>query len=157
MLNGFRFNLLQKQHDLSIFQFLFAKLSLVRITPLLKNQRKILPSNVSLTSKLFVKLLTHYWQGICTFSLLWMNKPIFYNFHTKTSLPCCKIILAILVTRWSHSSSLFPTKALLNSTLRVTELNTSATFACFLWTMLNKVGYWVSSGRFPNKYPFTVL
>jgi len=60
MMNGFRFNLLQKQHDLSIFQFLFAKLSLVRITPLLKNQRKILPSNVSLTSKLFVKLLTHY-------------------------------------------------------------------------------------------------
>jgi hypothetical protein len=34
--------LLQKQHDLSLLQFLFAKLSLVSITLLLKNQIKIL-------------------------------------------------------------------------------------------------------------------
>jgi hypothetical protein len=80
-----------------------------------------------------------------------MNKPVLCKIQTKLSVPCCKLILAILATRWFHSSSLFPTNALLNSTLSGTELNTSRTFACFLLTMLNEVGYWDCSGWFSNQ------
>jgi hypothetical protein len=147
--------LLQKQHDLSPFQFLFTKLSLVRIISLLKNQRKMsifkCIFNCQTICETFNTLMTRYMY------IKFVNKQVFCNVHTKIPLPCCRLTLAIIATRWFHSSSLFLTKALLNSTLRGIELNTSASFACFLLTMLNNVKYWVFNGRFRTKYPLRTL
>ena len=70
--------------------------------------------------------------------------------HVKVSHPSCKLTFNNLFTKRSHPCSLSPTKALLKEIFSGEVLNTSATVACRLQTMLNKDGNWNLNIWSPN-------
>jgi len=70
--------------------------------------------------------------------------------HVKVSHPSCKLTFNNLFTKRSHPCSLSPTKALLKEIFSGEVLNTSATVACRLQTMLNNDGNWNLNIWSPN-------
>ena len=83
-----------------------------------------------------MKLLNHYWLGKYTLNLT-VNDTILFSFQ---KIPIITMLLATLATRWFHSSRLFPTKTVLNSTLSRIVLNTlQALLVSYgqYWTMLD--------------------
>ena len=78
-------------------------------------------------------------------------KDIFlFKLHRNLFVPSYREMCAKRATKLHHSISLFPTNVLLKLTLSGLELDTSATVACFLRTILNKFGYWSLKAWFPN-------
>ena len=126
--------LLQKQQYLLPCQFLLAMLSLVSITPFLRNQRKILILSGSLMS-----LVMRY---LCID--LTVKLPLLLKVHVIVSFPACRFTFAIVVIRLFHSNNLFPISALLKETLRGIVLNTSATVACFFANYVERVWEYVA-------------
>jgi hypothetical protein len=120
--------LLQKQY-----------LSLVSITSFLRNQRKILILIGNLKRQIscvtLMSLVMRYLYIDLTVKLSLLLKV-----HVAVSFPTCRFTFAIVAIRLFHSNNLFPISDLLKETLRGVVLNTLATVACFLWTMLYKFG-----------------
>ena len=141
--------LLHKHQALFPFQFLLAKLSFVRTTSLLRYHINIFILRGTFICQIscvaLKPLLTR-----CLYIELTVNAPLLCRFHVKQSIPSFRLICTRLAIRQYHSVNLSPTKALLKETLSGFELSTSATVACFLRTILNKLGNWSFSFWLPN-------
>jgi len=133
--------LLHKHQALFPFQFLLAKLPFVRTTSFLRYH-----INIFILRGIFIcqiscvalkPLLTR-----CLYIELTVNAPLLCRFYIKISIPSFRLICTRLATRLYHSVNWSPTKTLLKETLSGFELSISTTVACFLRTMLNKLGNW---------------
>ena len=115
MFDGFWFANKTSLPPISI-PIMFAKLSLVGVTPLWKNQRKISIFKGNLSRQTNYDILFPLLTGKLYIDFT-IKTPFLSRRHTNTSSPCCRLKLVTLATRWFHSRSLFSTNALLNSTL----------------------------------------
>jgi hypothetical protein len=130
--------LLQKHHDLSPFWLRSAKLSLVGITLLWKKQRKILIFEGILTRQTNCDTLIPILTRKLYIDFTVKNPILMQALHKDISLPCYRLKLATRATRWFHSRSLFPTTALLNSTLSGVSLRPLQPMRTFLSYKIEK-------------------
>jgi hypothetical protein len=110
------FWLTKKQQALFPFQFLLAKLSFVRMTPLFRYHinifilRGIFICQISCVA--FKPLMTR-----CLYIKLTVNAPLLCIFHINKSIPSFRLICTRLATRVYHLVKLSSTKALLKEIL----------------------------------------
>jgi len=126
---------LQKLHFVLPFHFLFARLSLVRVTPFFRYQRKIL---VLRGTFIFQVIQSEGVPSLCI-KLVYMDFIVnclwLVKFHMKISFPFIISYAATFSTKSSQVLNLSPERALLKEMLRGTVLRILATVSFFLFAI----------------------
>ena len=103
--------LLQKQHNLLPFQFLLAKLSLVRMALFFKNHKKTLIFKGNFVRQIsyvtLIPLLSRTRYRDFT-----VKVPFLFKGHKIEALPACNLTFAMRATRLCHSCNWFKTALL---------------------------------------------
>ena len=142
---------LQQQHFKLPFHHRLAKLSLVRVTPLIKYHIKILILSDNFSFEII------WLCGIILVAViaLYMDRTENSSFccrdHTKLSLWSYSWISITPATSWCDESKLLATRDLRKETFSGIELRTELTKADFFLTMLYRVGYWFFKGSLPSQ------
>jgi hypothetical protein len=138
--------LLQLTHFWLPFQFILARLSLVRTTSLCTNQRKIF-----IFSGILIFQIFQCWKGGFVSIRWWYNdrtvyKPDFVRPHLNKSEPSVSCTCEIRATNPSQSLRLLSTRALLKEIFRGLVVIILEIVACGSLAILYKFGYWILSG-----------
>jgi hypothetical protein len=149
-------SLLQKAHDVLPVQFLWTRLSLIRITPLFKYHKNvlILRGNLSFQMSLLCQILP---MVMSLYIVRTLKIPFSLSPHLNTSSLSFSLTWAILDTRLYQEWRLSLVKHLLKDMFRRTDVNIKATISCLCLPILYRCGYCCFSELLPVYISFQNL
>ena len=143
--------LLHPQYFWLHVQFFLARLSLVKIMPLCRYQRKILIFRGIFNVRMNLCLKGGCLSIRCKYQNQTVYNPDLIKFHLKVYVLSTRLTWAIWATRSCHSTSLLSTTALLKEIFRGCVAITLATIAWGSRTILYRDGYLTLNGKVPTQ------